>query len=84
MVMFAAHLDGVPWGPGINDNGAGVAAVLETALRLGGSPRVNNPGYGSRSGGRRGRVKGVPELRRVARCRPVISLRHRAYGQPRV
>ena len=27
---------------GINDNGSGVAAVLETALQLGSSPQVNN------------------------------------------
>jgi Zn-dependent M28 family amino/carboxypeptidase len=28
--------------PGINDNGTGSAALLETALQLGGSPKVNN------------------------------------------
>jgi len=33
--MAGAHLDSVPEGPGINDNGSGVAAVLETALQLG-------------------------------------------------
>ncbi|MFF0516944.1 M20/M25/M40 family metallo-hydrolase [Streptomyces sp. NPDC004250] len=34
-VVFAgAHLDGVPQGPGINDNGSGSAAVLETALAV--------------------------------------------------
>ncbi|EUA68715.1 peptidase M28 family protein [Mycobacterium xenopi 4042] len=27
---------------GINDNGSGVAAVLETALRLGNSPKIHN------------------------------------------
>ncbi|WP_369806510.1 M28 family peptidase, partial [Mycobacterium sp. E3198] len=27
--MAGAHLDSVPEGPGINDNGSGVAAVLE-------------------------------------------------------
>lgn len=42
VVMAGAHLDSVPDGPGINDNGSGVAAVLETALRLGSSPPVNN------------------------------------------
>ncbi|MFH1436663.1 MAG: M28 family peptidase [Pseudomonadota bacterium] len=31
VVMFGAHLDSVPEGPGINDNGSGVAAVLEIA-----------------------------------------------------
>jgi Zn-dependent M28 family amino/carboxypeptidase len=33
-VMAGAHLDGVPEGPGINDNGSGSAAVLEAALRV--------------------------------------------------
>lgn len=42
VVMVGAHLDSVPEGPGINDNGSGVAAVLETALQLGSSPQVNN------------------------------------------
>lgn len=42
VVMVGAHLDSVPWGPGINDNGSGVAAVLETALQMGSSPQVNN------------------------------------------
>lgn len=42
VVMAGAHLDSVPAGPGINDNGSGVAAVLETALRLGNSPPVRN------------------------------------------
>ena len=42
VVMIGAHLDSVPAGPGINDNGSGVAAVLETALQLGSSPRVHN------------------------------------------
>lgn len=34
VVMVGAHLDGVPDGPGINDNGSGSAAILETAVRL--------------------------------------------------
>ena len=42
VVMVGAHLDSVPDGPGMNDNGSGVAAVLETALQLGSSPEVNN------------------------------------------
>ena len=42
VVMVGAHLDSVPEGPGINDNGSGVAAVLETALQLGPSPPVQN------------------------------------------
>ncbi|MBD9733432.1 M20/M25/M40 family metallo-hydrolase [Streptomyces sp. H28] len=34
VVMAGAHLDGVSSGPGINDNGSGSAAVLETALAV--------------------------------------------------
>ncbi|MEZ0051068.1 Zn-dependent M28 family amino/carboxypeptidase [Mycobacterium sp. MAA66] len=42
MVMVGAHLDSVRAGPGINDDGSGVAAVLETALQLGSTPSVRN------------------------------------------
>jgi Zn-dependent M28 family amino/carboxypeptidase len=42
IVMVGAHLDSVLDGPGINDNGSGVAAVLETAVQLGNSPQVSN------------------------------------------
>jgi Zn-dependent M28 family amino/carboxypeptidase len=42
VVMVGAHLDSVSEGPGINDNGSGVAAVLETALQLGPSAAVQN------------------------------------------
>jgi Zn-dependent M28 family amino/carboxypeptidase len=42
VVMAGAHLDSVPEGPGINDNGSGVAAVLETALQMGTEPKVRN------------------------------------------
>jgi Zn-dependent M28 family amino/carboxypeptidase len=33
-VMAGAHLDSVPEGPGINDNGSGSAALLEIALQM--------------------------------------------------
>ncbi len=42
VVMAGAHLDSVPEGPGINDDGSGVAAILETAVQLGSSPPVRN------------------------------------------
>ena len=42
VVMLGAHLDSVLEGPGINDDGSGVAAVLETAVQLGNSPQVHN------------------------------------------
>ncbi|MGW4083900.1 M28 family metallopeptidase [Streptomyces sp. NPDC004822] len=34
VLMAGSHLDGVTAGPGINDNGSGSAAVLETALAV--------------------------------------------------
>ena len=33
-VVVGAHLDSVPEGPGINDNGPGTASILETAIQL--------------------------------------------------
>ena len=38
VVMAGAHLDSVIEGPGINDNGSGSAALLETALMMAKSP----------------------------------------------
>ena len=38
VVMAGAHLDSVPAGPGINDNGSGTAALLEAAEALGSRP----------------------------------------------
>ncbi len=34
VVMVGAHLDSVAEGPGINDNGSGTAAILETAQQM--------------------------------------------------
>jgi Zn-dependent M28 family amino/carboxypeptidase len=42
VVVVGAHLNSVSRSPGINDNASGVAAVLETAVQLGGSPTVPN------------------------------------------
>ncbi|MFB2556628.1 M28 family peptidase [Herbiconiux liangxiaofengii] len=42
VVMLGAHLDSVPAGPGINDNGSGSAAILETAVQLAQSGELNN------------------------------------------
>jgi Zn-dependent M28 family amino/carboxypeptidase len=41
VVMAGAHLDSVTEGPGIQDNGSGSAAILETALQLAGRPQQN-------------------------------------------
>jgi len=42
VVMMGAHLDSVPKGPGVVDDGSGVASLLEIATHLGASPPVHN------------------------------------------
>ncbi|MDT5101421.1 MAG: hypothetical protein QOC76_5158 [Mycobacterium sp.] len=42
VVMAGAHLDSVAGSPGINDDGTGVAALLETAAALGPRPQIAN------------------------------------------
>ncbi|MGH2943434.1 MAG: M20/M25/M40 family metallo-hydrolase, partial [Solirubrobacteraceae bacterium] len=43
VVLVGAHLDSVPEGPGINDNGSGVATVLEIAEQMADNPAPRNP-----------------------------------------
>ena len=40
--VLAAHYDSVPYGPGASDDGAGVAAILETARALLAGPALRN------------------------------------------
>ena len=42
VVMIGAHLDSVTDGPGIVDDGSGVASLLEIATQLGADPSVQN------------------------------------------
>ncbi len=42
VVLAGAHLDSSARSPGINDNGSGVAALLEAASELGSQPRITN------------------------------------------
>ena len=69
VVMVGAHLDSVPAGPGINDNGSGVAAILESAVQMRELPRAQQGPF--RILGSRGD--------RAARLRPV---RRRPVGRP--
>ena len=43
VVLAGAHLDSVPEGPGINDNGTGTAAILETAEEMAKDRPPRNP-----------------------------------------
>lgn len=42
VVLVGAHLDSSAVSPGINDDGSGVAAILETAAALGSAPQIRN------------------------------------------
>ncbi|MFW3171845.1 M28 family peptidase [Geodermatophilus sp. CPCC 206100] len=46
VVMAGAHLDSVTDGPGINDNGSGSAALLETALMMANTEHENTLRFG--------------------------------------
>ena len=46
VVMAGAHLDSVPAGPGINDNGSGSSALLETALMMADTEPENTLRFG--------------------------------------
>jgi Iap family predicted aminopeptidase len=65
VVMSGGHLDSVPAGPGINDNGSGVAALLEVADAMGGrapGARVRLAFWGAEELGLIGSRRYVSEL----------------------
>jgi Peptidase family M28/PA domain len=84
VVVAGAHLDAAQRSPGINDNGTGVAAVLETALQLGGSPAVTNAVrfafWGAEAAGSAGSTKYVQGLDRDGRKDIALYLNFDAIG----
>jgi Zn-dependent M28 family amino/carboxypeptidase len=66
VIVAGAHLDSAQASPGINDDATGVAAVLETAVQLGGSPQVTNAVrfafWGAHEAGLAGSTKYVQNL----------------------
>ena len=65
-VVVGGHLDSVPEGPGINDNGSGIASILETAREDGRTPESIRPtGFDSHSGA----VKKTDSSGRTTTCR---------------
>ena len=69
VVVAGAHLDSAAGSPGLNDDGSGLSAVLETAVQLGSSPQVTNAVrfafWGSQLSGLQGSTKYVAGLGRA-------------------
>lgn len=86
VLVTGAHLDSVAAGPGMNDNGSGTAAVLETALRLGSSPATRRAirfaFWGAEEDGLVGSSKYVESLDRQARDAIDLYLNFDMLGSP--
>jgi Zn-dependent M28 family amino/carboxypeptidase len=85
VVMAGGHLDSVPAGPGLNDNGSGVAALLEVADALGGrSPgaRIRLAFWGAEELGLIGSRRHVRALDREERERIAAYLNLDMVGSP--
>ncbi len=74
VVMAGAHLDSVPEGPGINDNGSGTATLLEVALQM---ARLNIVPYNKVRFG----FWGAEEAGLIGSTRYVASLSERDIGR---
>jgi hypothetical protein len=83
-VLAGAHLDSVPGGPGINDNGSGVAALLEIARTFGPRPpgRVRLAFWGAEEVGLIGSRRYVRELSPDERKQIAAYLNFDMVGSP--
>lgn len=86
VVMAGAHLDSVPDGPGINDDGSGVASLLETARQLGAKPDTANAVrfafWGAEEEGLNGSTAYVDGLDDAARADIALYLNFDMVGSP--
>jgi hypothetical protein len=86
VVMAGAHLDTVAKSPGINDDGTGVAALLETAAALGSQPQITNAVrfgfWGSEEAALDGSTKYVQSLDRDALNDIALYLNFDMLGSP--
>ncbi len=87
VLVLGAHLDSVQEGPGLNDNGSGVAAVLEVALRLaeeGAVPRerIRFAFWGGEEDGLHGSAHYVEELSRAESAAHTAYLNLDVVGSP--
>ena len=85
LVVVGAHLDSVPDGAGINDNGSGSAIVLEAAERLAGTAprnRLRFVWWGAEELGLVGSRHYVDSLSAAARRRHALYLNFDMVGSP--
>jgi Zn-dependent M28 family amino/carboxypeptidase len=85
VVMAGAHLDSVPEGPGINDNGSGSAAILETALQMAKVKPENSlrfAWWGAEEEGLIGSTAYVEGLSQAERDRIALYLNYDMIGSP--
>ena len=85
VVMAGAHLDSVPAGPGINDDGSGSAALLETALMMAKVTPDNTVRFawwGAEERGLVGSRAYVAELPPAERSRIALYLNYDMVGSP--
>jgi Zn-dependent M28 family amino/carboxypeptidase len=85
VVMAGAHLDSVTAGPGINDNGSGSAALLETALMMAKVKPENTVRFawwGDEEGGLIGSTAYVNGLSQAEQDRIALYLNYDMVGSP--
>jgi hypothetical protein len=85
VVMAGAHLDSVIEGPGINDNGSGSAALLETALMMANVKPENTVRFAWWAGEEQGLVGSadyVEGLSQAERDRIAVYLNYDMVGSP--
>ena len=85
VVMAGAHLDSVQAGPGINDNGSGSAALLETALMMAKVKPENTVRFawwGAEEDGLLGSEAYVDGLSQAERDRIALYLNYDMVGSP--
>jgi Zn-dependent M28 family amino/carboxypeptidase len=85
VVMAGAHLDSETLGPGINDNGSGSAALLETALMIAKLKPENTlrfAWWGAEESGLVGSTAYVADLPQAERDRIALYLNYDMVGSP--
>src|SRR5688572_6262127 len=85
VVMAGAHLDSVEAGPGINDNGSGSGALLETAVMMGKVKPQNTlrlAWWGAEESGLVGSTAYVADLSPAERERIAMYLNYDMVGSP--